>query len=56
MIDRYSDQAANERTFLAWLRTGIAIVAFGFDPIGLDPTIDGIAVKPVARLALPYSH
>jgi putative membrane protein len=30
MIDRYSDQAANERTFLAWLRTGIAIVAFGF--------------------------
>jgi Domain of unknown function (DUF202) len=23
MIDRYSDQAANERTFLAWLRTGI---------------------------------
>ena len=30
MIDRYSEQAANERTFLAWLRTGIAIVAFGF--------------------------
>jgi putative membrane protein len=30
MIDRYSDHAANERTFLAWVRTGIAIVAFGF--------------------------
>jgi inner membrane protein YidH len=30
MIDHYSEQAANERTFLAWLRTGIAIVAFGF--------------------------
>ena len=30
MIDRYSEQAANERTFLAWLRAGIAIVAFGF--------------------------
>ena len=30
MIDRYSEQAANERTFLAWLRIGIAIVAFGF--------------------------
>ena len=30
MIDRYSDHAANERTFLAWIRTGIAIVGFGF--------------------------
>ncbi len=30
MIERYSDHAANERTFLAWVRTGIAIVAFGF--------------------------
>lgn len=30
MIERYSDHAANERTFLAWIRTGIALVAFGF--------------------------
>lgn len=30
MIERYSDHAANERTFLAWVRTGIATVAFGF--------------------------
>src|ERR1700753_3951667 len=30
MIDRYSDHAANERTFLAWVRTGIAVIAFGF--------------------------
>ena len=30
MIDRYSDHAANERTFLAWVRTAIAIMAFGF--------------------------
>ena len=29
-ILHYSDHAANERTFLAWVRTGIAIVAFGF--------------------------
>jgi putative membrane protein len=29
-IQHYSDHAANERTFLAWVRTGIAIVAFGF--------------------------
>jgi putative membrane protein len=30
MIRGYSDHAANERTFLAWLRTAIAIIAFGF--------------------------
>jgi putative membrane protein len=30
MIRGFSDHTANERTFLAWVRTGIAIVAFGF--------------------------
>ena len=30
MIRDYSDHAANELTFLAWLRTGIAVIAFGF--------------------------
>jgi putative membrane protein len=30
MIAGYSDHAANERTYLAWVRTGIAVVAFGF--------------------------
>src|ERR1700749_3172941 len=30
MIPNYSDHAANERTFLAWVRTGIAVIAFGF--------------------------
>ena len=30
MIERYTDHAANERTFLAWVRTSIAIMAFGF--------------------------
>jgi inner membrane protein YidH len=30
MIQGYSDHAANERTFLAWVRTGIAVIAFGF--------------------------
>ena len=29
MISGYSDHAANERTFLAWIRTGIAVIAFG---------------------------
>lgn len=30
MIRGYSDHAANERTFLAWVRAGIAVIAFGF--------------------------
>jgi putative membrane protein len=30
MILHYSDHAANERTFLAWIRTAIAVMAFGF--------------------------
>ena len=30
MITRFSDHAANERTFLAWVRTAIAVMAFGF--------------------------
>ena len=30
MIRGYGDHAANERTFLAWLRTSIAVIAFGF--------------------------
>jgi putative membrane protein len=30
MIVRYTDHAANERTFLAGIRTGLAVAAFGF--------------------------
>lgn len=30
MIERYTDHAANERTMLAWVRTALAIAAFGF--------------------------
>ena len=30
MIRGYTDHSANERTFLAWVRTGIAVTAFGF--------------------------
>ncbi|MFZ7091304.1 DUF202 domain-containing protein [Primorskyibacter sp. 2E233] len=29
MILHYNDHAANERTFLAWVRTAISVVAFG---------------------------
>ncbi len=30
MINRYTDHSANERTYLAWIRTSVAIMAFGF--------------------------
>lgn len=30
MIRNFSDHSANERTFLAWTRTGLAVMAFGF--------------------------
>ncbi len=30
MIPDYTNNAANERTFLAWVRTGVAVIALGF--------------------------
>jgi putative membrane protein len=30
MITHYTDLAANERTYLAWMRTSLALIAFGF--------------------------
>jgi putative membrane protein len=30
MIRDYGNHAANERTFLAWVRTAIAVIVFGF--------------------------
>jgi putative membrane protein len=30
MIRNFNDHSANERTFLAWVRTAIAVMAFGF--------------------------
>jgi putative membrane protein len=30
MIKRYTDHSANERTYLAWIRTAVTVVAFGF--------------------------
>jgi putative membrane protein len=30
MIDNFRDHAANERTYLAWIRTAVTLMAFGF--------------------------
>jgi inner membrane protein YidH len=52
MIPRYSDHAANERTFLAWVRTAIAIMAFGFLVEKFDLFLQ-IASETLGRRALP---
>ncbi len=66
MINRYTDHAANERTYLAWVRTAIAVMAFGFlvekfdlflevaaqSLSGQQPTALNQAVGDVAGLAL----
>jgi putative membrane protein len=64
MIRGYSDHAANERTFLAWLRTGIAVIAFGFVvekfnlfvlTIASTAAIDAARRSELERLAGPFS-
>jgi putative membrane protein len=55
MIERYSDHAANERTFLAWVRTAIAIMAFGFVVEKFDLFLRLAGVQSEAK-TLPGSH
>jgi putative membrane protein len=56
MIRNFSDHAANERTFLAWVRTAIAIMAFGFLIERFDlflqiaaPSLAGQRLSPVGQ-------
>jgi putative membrane protein len=49
MIKRYSDHAANERTFLAWVRTAIAVMAFGFVIERFDLFLQAIAPQLAQR-------
>ena len=64
MIRAYSDHAANERTFLAWVRTGIAVAAFGFviEKFNLfllimaDTTMDAGRRAMLDRLSGPLSR
>ena len=46
-----SDHLANERTYLAWIRTGIAIIALGFVVARFGLFLREIS--PVAQSALP---
>jgi putative membrane protein len=54
-----TDSLANERTFLAWVRTGIAIMAFGFVAVKFSLFIHQIAILVDHKIALPdavYSY
>jgi putative membrane protein len=54
MIANYTDHAANERTFLAWIRTGLAAAAFGFFLIKLDIFVDALGGRRISHL--PAEH
>ena len=56
MIKRYSDHAANERTFLAWVRTAIAVMAFGFLIERFDLFLRYIAPQAAQRQVAPRSE
>src|SRR5260370_36541080 len=50
MIANYTNHAANERTFLAWLRTGLAVAAFGFFLAKLNIFLNAVAGPRLAHL------
>ena len=56
MIKRYSDHAANEGTFLAWVRTAIAIMAFGFVIERFDLFLQLAAPQLALKRAAPHSQ
>lgn len=56
MIKRYTDHAANERTFLAWVRTAIAVMAFGFLIERFDLFLRAIAPQLLQQQLTPYSQ
>jgi inner membrane protein YidH len=56
MIKRYSDHAANERTFLAWVRTAIAVMAFGFVIERFDLFLQVVAPQLSQRQFSPHSQ
>ena len=65
MIQGYSDHAANERTFLAWVRTGIAVIAFGFviekfnlfvEVVASSASLEAARRLELAHLAGPFGR
>ena len=56
MIKQYGDHAANERTFLAWVRTAIAVMAFGFVIERFDLFLQVVAPQLALKAATPHSQ
>ena len=56
MIKRYSDHAANERTFLAWVRTAIAVMAFGFVIEKFDLFLQAAAPQMALKQIAPHGQ
>lgn len=56
MIKNFRDHAANERTYLAWIRTGIALMAFGFVIEKFDLFLRYLAADMPARVPTPGLH
>jgi putative membrane protein len=56
MIKRFSDHAANERTFLAWVRTAIAVMAFGFVIERFDLFIQALAPQMALKQLAPHGQ
>lgn len=65
MIPHFTDHAANERTFLAWVRTGLAVIAFGFVVERLNLFLTGLAENAISeatrklwshRVATPFAR
>jgi putative membrane protein len=54
MIKRFSDHAANERTFLAWVRTAIAVMAFGFVIERFDLFLRATASQAALKQLAPH--
>jgi putative membrane protein len=50
VIANYTNHAANERTFLAWIRTGLAVAAFGFFLIKLNLFVDAVGRGSIFHL------
>lgn len=65
MIPDYANHAANERTFLAWVRTGVAVIALGFVIekfniflLTVERTLPAGTINParLQKLSTPLAH
>jgi len=54
-VDRQREHQANERTFLAWLRTSIALIGFGFAIARFGLFIRQLEVSITGRNSVPES-